>query len=188
MQSVEFATPTVAIEDGLARVAAKDDTPPSASRYTAVHLLQDGKWLMASVREASIEIPSNYPRLQKLAWLVGNWETKSEHTVVHTKIRWMANRSFLEREYTVQKDGLTSASGLQIIGWDPQAKQIASWSFDSSGAHGAGRWAATPEGCESSPRACWPTAPDFVARLPCPHSRRGKRFRLAFHASQGGRR
>ena len=31
-------------------------------------------------------------------------------------------------------------AGMQIIGWDPAAKQIRSWVFDSDGAFGEGVW------------------------------------------------
>ena len=31
-------------------------------------------------------------------------------------------------------------SGMQIIGWDPAAKQIRSWVFDSDGGFAEGRW------------------------------------------------
>ena len=31
-------------------------------------------------------------------------------------------------------------SGMQIIGWDPVAKQIHSWVFDSDGGYGEGTW------------------------------------------------
>jgi uncharacterized protein (TIGR02246 family) len=143
--SIEFATQGMAIEDGVARVVTKAG-PPSASRYTAVHVLQDGKWLMASVRESRIEIPSNFPRLQELGWLVGKWEAKSGDATVHAEVCWIANKSFLQREYTVRQNGLTTTSGVQIIGWDPAAGQVRSWSFDSAGGHGTGYWTVAPNG------------------------------------------
>jgi uncharacterized protein (TIGR02246 family) len=146
VQSVEFPVPTMAVEDGIASVVTDQGDSTTASRYTAFHVLQDGKWLMVSVRESNIEIPSNYGRLKQLESLVGDWETKSDGTTVHTSIRWIANRSFLQREYSVQQDGLATSSGVQIIGWDPQANRIRSWSFDSSGGSGTGVWTPTPEG------------------------------------------
>jgi uncharacterized protein (TIGR02246 family) len=146
VQSIEFPAPGTAIEDGLARVVAKDEPAPTASRYTAVHVLVDGKWLMASVRESRAELPSNYGRLQAFEWLVGNWQTTSESTTVCTNVRWIANKSFLERQYTVGQDGVTTSSGVQIIGWDSQADQVRSWSFDSSGGYGTGAWTPTPHG------------------------------------------
>ena len=171
IQSVEFPAPNVAIEDGLARAMDRDGASPAASRYTAVHVLHAGTWQMASVRESNIEIPTNYGRLQELQWLAGNWESKSEGTTVHTTIRWIANRSFLQRDYSVQQGGLTTSSGVQIIGWDPQTGKVKSWSFDSTGGHGTGLWTPASEGCASSPRACWPTSPDLIDGLPRPHPR-----------------
>jgi uncharacterized protein (TIGR02246 family) len=131
VQSVELPSPDTAVEDGLARIVTEDGTPPVASRYTAVHVLVDGKWLMGTVRESGIELPSNYGRLQNFEWLVGKWETNVEETAVHTTVRWLPGRSFLEREYRVLKSGVQESSGLQIIGWDPKAGKVRSWSFDS---------------------------------------------------------
>ena len=31
-------------------------------------------------------------------------------------------------------------AGMQLIGWDPEAKQIRSWVFDSDGGFAEGRW------------------------------------------------
>ena len=121
VQSIEFPTPTTAIEDGIAQVESKYAGPPQASRYTVVHVKQDGKWLMASVREANIELPSNFARVEGLGWLVGNWKAERDGTAIHTTIRWIANKSFLEREYKVRKGGIVISSGKQIIGWDPKA-------------------------------------------------------------------
>jgi uncharacterized protein (TIGR02246 family) len=171
VQSVDFPTSSLAIEDGLARVMTKNSQPPIASRYTAVHLLQDGKWLMASVRESSIELPSTYGHLQELEWMVGNWETKTDGTVVQTNIRWLANNSFLEREYTVRQNSVTTSSGVQIIGWDPQAGQIRSWSFDGSGGHGTALWSAVPDGWRIESTGILnngtPTSSkDFLLRIP----------------------
>jgi uncharacterized protein (TIGR02246 family) len=146
IQSIETPTPDTAIEDGVARVISKEGAAPLASRYTAVHVRHEGKWLMASVRETAVELPSAYPQLRELQWLVGSWEAKNEGTTLHTTVRWIADRSFLERSYTVHENGVTSSSGTQIIGWDPQAGAIRSWSFDSTGGHGSGVWTATTRG------------------------------------------
>jgi uncharacterized protein (TIGR02246 family) len=171
IQSIEQPAPGTAVEDGLARVVTKDSEPPVASRYVVVHVLQAGKWLMASVRESTIELPSNYARLQELEPLVGNWETRADGTTVNTCVRWIANNSFLQREYTVRQQGVATASGLQVIGWDPQSGQVRSWSFDSSGGHGTGVWTATPDGwrIKSSGVLADGTATssqDFLIRVP----------------------
>ena len=171
IQSVEFPAPNVAIEDGLARAMDRDGASPAASRYTAVHVLHAGTWQMASVRESNIEIPTNYGRLQELQWLAGNWESKSEGTTVHTTIRWIANRSFLQRDYSVQQGGLTTSSGVQIIGWDPQTGKVKSWSFDSTGGHGTGLWTPASEGWRIESKGVLadgaPTSSmDFLVRIP----------------------
>lgn len=156
LQSVEFPAANVAVEDGVARVISKQGAHPVASRYTAVHVREEGKWLMASVRESSIELPSNYAALKDLEWLVGDWQLKSDSTTIENTIHWVANRSFLEREYTVRQDGVVTSSGIQIIGWDPQAGAIHSWSFDSAGGHGAGLWTPVDDGWRIESRGMLP--------------------------------
>ena len=146
IKSIEFPTPTTAVEDGVAQVVTRDNAPPAASRYTALHVQEDGKWLMASVRETSIAVPSNYSRLQELGWLIGGWERKDDGETIHSRFRWIANKSFIQRDYSVHRGGLLTSSGTQIIGWDPRADQVRSWSFDSSGGYGTAQWTAAPEG------------------------------------------
>jgi len=146
IKSIEFPTPTTAIEEGVAQVVTKDNSPPAASRYTAVHVQQDGKWLMASVHDSTIAVPSSFSQLQDFAWLVGKWEAKSDGMSAHSTTRWIANKSFLQRDFSVHRDNLLASSGTQIIGWDPRSHQIVSWTFDSSGGYGTGTWSAAPEG------------------------------------------
>ncbi len=146
IKSIDFPTSTTAIEDGVTQLMTKDNDPPSAARYTAVHVQEDGKWLMASVREAAMPIASNFAQLQELGWLVGEWEAKSDDVTAHSQIRWIANKSFLQRTFSVNRDGMQVASGMQVIGWDPRSERIISWTFDSSGGHGMGVWNAMPEG------------------------------------------
>ncbi len=146
VKSVEFPSPAMAVEDGVATVVAKTAIPPSAAKYTAIHVQENGKWLMASVHETRIQPASNFARLEDLGWLIGTWENKSPAGTVRTTYQWIANMSFIERHYTVRRDGAATSSGVQIIGWDPQAGRIKSWSFDASGGHGEGYWAATPDG------------------------------------------
>jgi uncharacterized protein (TIGR02246 family) len=147
IQKIDFPASTMAVEEGVAQVVGEHAGPPVASRYTAVHAQEDGKWLMASVRESAIPLPSGAKRLEPLGWLMGSWKTKSGDTTVETTFRWTVNKSFIQRDYSVrQKNGAVASSGTQIIGWDPQAGQIRSWSFDSSGGHGTSLWSGAPEG------------------------------------------
>ena len=69
IDSLKLLSDTAAIEDGL----MLDPAPAGAatSKYTAVHVKVDGKWLMSTVRDSRIETSSTYRHLQDLEWLVG---------------------------------------------------------------------------------------------------------------------
>ena len=183
IQSIDFPTPGMAIEDGVATVVTKRGSPPTASRYTAVHVLQDGQWRMATVRESNVAIPSNYPRLEQFDWLIGKWEAKSEKTTIRAEVRWIANKSFLQRDYTVRQDGVTTSSGMQIIGWDPQAGQVRSWSFDSSGGYGTARGDHSARLAHRLEGRAGRRHSDLVARYADLCAGRTERPRLAFDRS-----
>jgi uncharacterized protein (TIGR02246 family) len=146
IKSIDFPTPTTAIEDGVAQVLTRDNSPPSASHYTAVHVQEEGKWLMASVHESADPVSSNYAQLEGLGWIVGDWQAQGKGGTSHHKIRWIANKSFIQRDYSVHRDGMLASSGTQILGWDPRSHQIVSWSFDSSGGYGTGVWTPAADG------------------------------------------
>ena len=146
IKSIDFPTATTAIEEGESQVLTKDDAPPSVSRYTVVHVLEDGKWLMANVHETSVPVASNFDQLQDLAWVVGEWQAKGKGVTSVHKIHWIANKNFIQRDYAVHRDGMLASSGTQIIGWDPESHRIISWSFDSSGGYGTGIWTPAADG------------------------------------------
>ena len=62
-----------AIEDGRAIVDPPPVGTPGISKYAVVHVKVDGKWLMASVRDAWVEAPTAVWTAADLEWLVGNW-------------------------------------------------------------------------------------------------------------------
>ncbi len=146
IRSIDFPTPLVAIEDGTSRITSEHAGPPVASRYTAVHTLENGKWLMSSVRETSISLPSNFAHLQDLQWLIGRWERKSDDTTADASFHWIANKNFIQRDGSTHKNGLLTSAATQIIGWDPRTGHLRSWSFESSGGYSTGYWWSTPEG------------------------------------------
>jgi hypothetical protein len=64
-----------------------------------------------------------------------------------------------------------ASSGTQVVGWDPQSRAIVSWTFDSSGGHGTGRWTARPEGWRIESAGVTSdgvptTSTDFLIRVP----------------------
>ena len=58
---------------------------------------------------------------------------KDDHVDIETDCNWTKNRTFMTRTFTVSVDGDSQVSGMQIVGWDPAAKAIRSWTFDSDG-------------------------------------------------------
>jgi len=140
IESLRFVAPNVAIEDGATDVFPAPPGPPADRRYTAVHVKQDGKWLVASVRDSRTVKPSNYERLKGLAWMIGDWVDEGEDSLIETSSRWAANKNYILRKYDVRIEGVRSLSGVQRIGWDPLSGRIKSWVFDSNGGFGEAHW------------------------------------------------
>lgn len=138
--SIKFVSPNVAIETGTATVLQ----PPGAaeeSAYSAVYVKRDGKWLLDRVSEEETVVPrSNYEKLKDLEWMVGNWLDQDDQVTIETNCQWAKNQNFLVRSFTVAVRDRINLSGMQIIGWDPAAKKIRSWIFDSDGGFAEGSW------------------------------------------------
>ena len=137
--TLRFVSPTVVLESGHARLSHPDGSSTSAS-YNIVYTKHDGKWLMASVREAAYAPSSNYDRLRDLEWLVGTWTAKNGGQTLEVVCEWTAKRNFLTRKYTLTSADGATKTGLQIVGWDPVAGKIRSWVFDSDGGFGSEWW------------------------------------------------
>jgi hypothetical protein len=72
--------------------------------------------------------------------MVGEWLDEGEVAKIVTSCSWMKNRKFLTRSFKVMMDEQATLEGTQMVGWDPIAGQIRSWTFDSEGGFGQGRW------------------------------------------------
>jgi uncharacterized protein (TIGR02246 family) len=140
VDSIRFLTPDVAVEEGATSLFPDGETLTSRGRYTVVHLKKDGRWLMQAVRVHEDEVLSAYGQLQPLEWLIGEWIDEGRDEDVHTTFRWDENKSFLLEEFQVVRQGDILLKGSQRIGWDPQAKQIRSWMFDSAGGFAEATW------------------------------------------------
>jgi uncharacterized protein (TIGR02246 family) len=137
--SVQFVSPNVAIERGTAKFLALN-TEPEEIEYSAVDVKRDGKWLLDRVTDKSKEVaPSHYEQLKVLEWMVGKWGTDADNAQVELDCNWTKNQNFLTRAFKISIDD-DSFSGMQIIGWDPAAKAIRSWTFDSNGTFTDGTW------------------------------------------------
>jgi uncharacterized protein (TIGR02246 family) len=140
VDSIRFLTPDVAVEEGVTKTFPDGDTLTSQGRYTVLHLKKNGRWLMQAVRVEEEETLSAYGQLQSLEWLVGEWIDEGRSEVVEANFRWDENKSFLLEDFQVVSEGSVVLKGTQRIGWDPQAKQIRSWIFDSAGGFGEAVW------------------------------------------------
>ncbi|MEI7700703.1 MAG: nuclear transport factor 2 family protein [Planctomycetia bacterium] len=138
--SIGFVSPNVAIEQGIARVIRPDKTSEE-SQYSAVYVKRDGQWLLDRVTEEVVPVvASNYEQLRELEWMVGRWVDQDDKATVVTECNWTRNNNFLVRSFLVHVNDRINMSGMQIIGWDPAAKQIRSWVFDSDGGFGQATW------------------------------------------------
>jgi len=140
----------------------------SGSRFSAVVIKHDGSWLLESVRETAVPVkPKAQRALDELQWLVGSWEDIGEGVTASTHCFWSAGKSFLIRSHVVTFDTAISSrpeagnngipdllppgSGThreitEIIGWDPQRRQIRSWIFTSDARFAEGVWSRDPDG------------------------------------------
>jgi uncharacterized protein (TIGR02246 family) len=138
--SVQFVSPNVAVERGTAKVI-RPNQAPEESEYTAVYVKRDGQWLLDRVTEEDVPIAPSQPKeLQQLDWMIGTWVDQDQQNRIETTCQWTKNRTFITRFFTVSIRDRIDMAGLQIVGWDPAAKQIRSWVFDSDGGFGEGVW------------------------------------------------
>jgi hypothetical protein len=60
--------------------------------------------------------------------------------VVVSSCRWSEDGNFLLQDFKLEVEGRDAMRVTQRIGWDPLAKRIRSWVFDSEGGYGESVW------------------------------------------------
>jgi uncharacterized protein (TIGR02246 family) len=170
IDSLRLLSDQAAIEDGRAVLDPAPAGAPGISKYTAVHVKLDGKWLMASVRDTWLETSSAYQNIAALEWLIGTWVAEEHGTKTESVCRWVGNKSFLERHYTTTHADGTKATGVQLIGWNPEQGHVQSWSFSPDGGHAVGIWSPQQDGWTAEMRGVTgegtsTTAVNVLARL-----------------------
>lgn len=146
VDSLKLLSDGAAIEEGRAMLEPPPAGAPAISKYLVVHVKVDGKWLMSTVRDTRVELPSAYRQVSELEWLVGTWRGEEHGAKSESVCRWIANKSFIERRYTVTSHDGTAVSGVQIIGWNPLGGHVQSWNFSADGGHAVGVWSAREDG------------------------------------------
>ena len=135
--SIRFPYPNRAIETGTA-IVSRPGQNPEETQYVASYLKKDGAWKLVSVKEE--ESSPAYQHLKELEWLLGEWIDRDETVTLDTVYEWSRNRSFITGSFTIYVQGKVDLQGTQVIAWDPVAKTIRSWVFDSHGGFGQGTW------------------------------------------------
>ena len=139
--SIRFLAPSVALEEGTARVSRAGE-PPTATSYLAIHVKQGRAWKLDSVRETVVAAaePSHHEHLEQLQWLIGTWIDRDENSTIETVCEWTKNKNFITRSFAVSIKDRIEIEGTQVVGWDPEAKAVRSWMFDSEGGFGSALW------------------------------------------------
>ena len=142
VDSIKFLGPNVAVESGTAKADSKTGAAGPATQYTAILVKQDdGKWLLMNVNESRPAVVSDAQRLASLSFLIGEWQADlGDGKAYQLRCEWMQGQSFIKRTFNVRENGQELSSGTQIIGFDPLAAQIVSWTFDSTGGFGHEMW------------------------------------------------
>jgi uncharacterized protein (TIGR02246 family) len=138
--SIQFVSPNVAIEHGTAKILVPNRDPEEID-YSAVDVKRDGKWLLDRVTDKSkVAVTTHYEYLKELEWMVGRWTNESDDAEVELVCNWTKNKNSMTRTFKVYIEDEIDISGLQVIGWDPAAKTIRSWTFDSNGSFAEATW------------------------------------------------
>lgn len=155
----------VAVVDGISRVAYEDGSV-AGSRFSAVVVREDDRWLLANVRETAIPAESRPAGpLDELAWLAGSWENVGGGVTASSVCGWAPGRRFLVRTHQLLPDAAAAAlpaageiPGLlpppaggpqeitEVIGWDPERQTVRSWIFSSDGRFAEAVWSREARG------------------------------------------
>jgi uncharacterized protein (TIGR02246 family) len=152
-----------AVEEGTSVIKKADGKLLSRGTYTALLIKDGATWLISSVREHASPSLAVRPTFADLEWLIGDWSAERGSKNLDFKVRWIADKKFIEISYIAREKGNEARSGIQIIGRDPSTGDVTSWSFDSSGGYGRGVWRLLKKGCIIESRGVMPDGAPTVS-------------------------
>lgn len=141
VESVRKLASGAALEEGTVTLVRAPDERPVVSRYTALHVAEEGGWRVALVRDTAARGSAD---LADLDWLVGDWMDESEGALILTSCRRSDSGDHLEQNLTIRRPGEPATTGTTRIAWDPQTGQIKSWTFDARGGRSESLWVRAP--------------------------------------------
>jgi len=136
IQSIHFPSRDMAIEEGTIRTRGNGNELPTSTRYSTLHVREDGKWKVAVSREWGI----GQDRLDDLSWIIGSWKGKVNNQDVTVAFEWSDNRQCINGRFAKTIDGKAESAGTMRIAVCPQRGQLRSWHFDADGGHGQSLW------------------------------------------------
>lgn len=138
VENITFTKPDEATIKAHIQVADSGDVKIDG-RMLIDAVKDDGKWLIVNSSEFEKHPGvSNYEKLEKLNWLVGNWIDESENIDINSEWKWDKHKNFLTERFTMKVLGDDDFEGFQMIGWDPANETLHSWVFDADGGFGEG--------------------------------------------------
>jgi uncharacterized protein (TIGR02246 family) len=140
VQSVQPIGDAAAIEKGTATFSDLDGKPLSSCTYTVVHVLNGGKWEIASATDHGEVDARSQKSIKDMAWMLGEWHAQGAYGDATVTTRFANGSNFLVTRFELKdKDG-KGREEMQITGFDPTQNALVSWIFDSSGGFGQARW------------------------------------------------
>lgn len=127
-----------AMVDGVVKLRDPRRTSLPETQYSALTVLEDGKWRTAAVHEW-VPDPGAAGAARFLDWLVGEWTAAGDRGTFTITYAWDRGKSFLYGRYSIVKDGKPVASGTHVLGSNPVGG-LRSWSFDSGGSSNTAVW------------------------------------------------
>ncbi len=140
LDEVRMVKPDVAAADGQATVVFPSGETIQTG-FSAIYVKEGEAWLVDSIHESELPSPET-PRdaLAALEWMIGQWVDQTDAAQVDTVVRWSPSQSFLLRSFSAKVENEEPMEGTQVIGWDPNRRQIRSWTFNSDGSFGEATW------------------------------------------------
>ena len=137
---VQLQSPDLAISKGFALFRRTGEENEEVL-FTATHVKENGTWKLSKVEEEESSVPiATIAKLGELEWLIGDWVDQDDSSTVETTFRWTKDYAFINGTFRVIVGDHVDLEGTQVIGWDPVAKKIRSWIFDTKAGFGEGEW------------------------------------------------
>ncbi len=140
IESIRFADPAKAIEEGSTMINHDEDISGERTPYRVIHVKKNGKWMMASAADLPKDAWTGEDELKQLEGFIGEWVDENPDELVLMNYQWIDNDRFILGTFTIQIKGHTVLTGTHRIGWNPLKKTLHSWLFDSEGGFAEGDW------------------------------------------------